>query len=98
MKTKDPHTVGIRELKQRLSYYLGIAQRGRPLSITRRGHAILTISTPRQWAVDPELDARLEELEREGFLTRGSGGPIGLHPRITLRGKPISETVLEDRR
>lgn len=97
---KVPTTVGIRELKQRLGYYFSQAERGHSIRITRRGKVVLTVSAPppRDETLDPDLERRLEELERQGVLRRGIGEPIGLHPRVKLRGKPVSQTVIEDRR
>lgn len=98
--TKEPTTVGIRELKQRLSYYFHKAELGRPLRVTRRGKVVLMVSAPprRGRQIDPELDRRLDELEQEGFLTRGNGKPLGAIRPIKIKGGPMSDTVIEERR
>ena len=95
-----PVKVGIRELKQRLSYYVRRAEGGHPIQITKHGRVILTVNPifPHTKMNDPELEISLSNLERQGLLRRGTGEPIGLHPRITLGGKSLSQTIIEDRR
>jgi len=88
------YTVGIKELKSKLSYYMGRVKRGEPITVTERGRPIATIVPSGQG----KLIERLAGLTKEGFALWQGGKPSGsLHP-APLRGKPISKIVLEGRR
>jgi hypothetical protein len=43
------------------------------------------------------LDEKLDELERQGHIRRGRGGPFKPFKPLPLRGKPLSEIIIEDR-
>jgi prevent-host-death family protein len=87
-------TVGVRELKNRLSHYLRDVKKGRPITITERGQSV-AILIP----VENHPDARIAgELSREGIGSWKGGKPKGASRRVTVKGKPVSQIVLEDRR
>lgn len=103
MKTivKDPNTVGIRELRTHLGHYVTLLRHGQRLTLTDRGQFLADVTpqaSMRSQSLDPELEQRLEELEREGFLTRGNGQPFKLPRPIKIKGGPMSQTVIEGRR
>ena len=85
---------GIKDLKNRLSYYLREVKRGEKILITEREQVIATISP-----VDRgEEDSRLLSLVKEGFASWKGGKPTGSHRPVKIKGKAVSEIVLEDRR
>jgi prevent-host-death family protein len=85
---------GIKDLKNRLSYYLREVKRGEKILITKRDQVIATISP-----VDRrEEDSRLLSLVKEGFASWKGGKPTGSHRPVKIKGKAVSEIVLEDRR
>jgi prevent-host-death family protein len=87
-------TVGVRELKNRLSHYLRDVKKGRPITITERGQSV-AILIP----VENHPDARIAgELSRKGIGSWKGGKPKGASRRVTVKGKPVSQIVLEDRR
>jgi prevent-host-death family protein len=87
-------TVGIRELKNNLSHYLRDVKRGRPITITERGQSV-AILVP----VENHSDAQLaRELSRKGIGSWKGGKPKGASRPVTVKGKPISRIVLEERR
>ncbi len=86
-------TVGVRELKNRLSHYLELVKNGEPVSVTARGKEIAVIM-PRSRSEEEELAWRLV---REGKATWGGGKPKGASQRAHWPGKPLSEIVIEDR-
>jgi prevent-host-death family protein len=86
--------VGVRELKARLSRYLGRVQAGARLTVTDRGRAIAILSPVGE---SPSVD-RAHRLVREGRATWSGGKPAGLTPGLPSRGKSASAMVLEDRR
>jgi len=86
-------TVGVRELKNRLSHYLELVKNGEPISVTARGKEIAVI-LPRSRSEDEEFAWRLV---REGKATWSGGKPKGASNLKAWPGKPLSEMVIEDR-
>lgn len=84
-------TVGIRELKARLSEYLQLARKGQRIVITDRGKEVAAIGP-----VGPERNA-LEELVASGKAKWSGKKPVGLKG-VRVKGKSVSDAVLEDRR
>jgi prevent-host-death family protein len=92
---KTTNTVGIRDLKNRLSYHLKRVRAGARLIITERGRPIATLVP-----VDakPEL-AWAYKMVAEGRAHWSGGKPTGARRRMKpLAGSPMSDAVLEDRR
>lgn len=87
-------TVGIRELKNRLSEFLRRVAEGERITVTDRGRPVAVISSP----ITTSDEEEMVKMVREG-LARWDGGKPGVPRRpVKIRGKPISDTVLEDRR
>ena len=84
-------TVGIRELKARLSEYLKLARKGRRIVVTDRGREIA--------ALGPVSDERrtLESLMAAGILRWSGRKPGGLRS-VMANGKSVAAAVVEDRR
>ena len=87
-------TVGVKDLRNRLSYYLREVKKGEKILITNRDQVIATI-LPMERGKE---DSKLLSLVKEGFAARKGGKPTGSHRTAKIEGKPMSETVLEDRR
>jgi prevent-host-death family protein len=87
-------SAGIRDLKNRLSYYLREVKKGEKILITERNQVIATILPVERG----EEDSRLLSLVKEGFATWKGGKPTGSHHPVKIRGKAVSDIVLEDRR
>jgi prevent-host-death family protein len=83
--------VGVRELKARLSRYVGIVRGGEEVVVTSRGRevAILVPVTKERMA--------LLQLTAGGAARMPRGKPKGARG-VKVRGKPVAETVLEGRR
>jgi prevent-host-death family protein len=87
-------TIGARELKMRLGSYLRQVQEGTTIVVTERGRPVAEL---RPVTVEKgEEEARLDELAALGVLRRGSGALAPFAP-LRLVGRPLSETLLEDR-
>jgi prevent-host-death family protein len=87
-------SVGVRELKNHLSELLRRVVRGERITVTDRGRPVAVLGPP---AESPDA-AFARELVREGLASWSGGKPRGAARRIRLRGKPISESVIEERR
>ncbi len=81
--------VGIRELKEHLSEYLDRAERGETLRVTDRGR-------PKALLGPVPGRARIEDGIRAGWITPGSGAPLGSAPR-SKSSKRVLDVLAEDR-
>jgi prevent-host-death family protein len=87
-------TVGIRELKNRLSHYLDRVRAGDRIAVTDRG-TIVAYVVPA--AVTPELDGLLK-LVREDRASWEGGKPGGASAPAGVKGKAVSKIIVEERR
>jgi len=83
-------TVGIRELKAKLSSYIDRAKNGEQVVVTDHGVEVAVIHP-----VSKERRAILS-LVNDGVAHWSGGKPRGLEG-IKIKGKAISETILEER-
>ena len=83
-------TVGIRELKNNLSYYLRGVKKGRPVTITERGQSV-AILMPAETSADASLAGK-------GIGTWKGGKPKGGSRSAVVKGKPVSQIVVDERR
>ena len=86
-------TVGVRELKNRLSALLRRAAEGERITITDRGRPLAILGP-----AEPKEDDVVATMVREGLASWGGGKPRGSARPVKIKGRPISETILEDRR
>jgi prevent-host-death family protein len=90
-------TVGSRELKNRLGRYLGLVGKGESIIVTDRGKPVARLLPP-----EPEQEKGksvsdvLKQLESEGHLRLGTRPFKRIKP-IRVKGKPMSQMILEDR-
>jgi prevent-host-death family protein len=86
-------TVGIRELKTRLSYYMQQVKAGATLVVTERGTPIGRIVPQR-----PSVEERMQELVQAGLIAWDGRKLPPLTPTAQARGsKMVSDLLLEDR-
>ena len=85
--------VGIRELKNRLSFYLRRVMSGERIEVTYRGKVIALLIPARTNNVPKELLTLVEE----GLASWGGGKPSGSSKPVKIRGQPLSELILKDR-
>ncbi|RJR19720.1 MAG: type II toxin-antitoxin system prevent-host-death family antitoxin [Nitrospiraceae bacterium] len=84
------NTVGIRELKAKLSSYVTLVREGADIVITDRGEEVAVIVP-----VSPERK-RILQLVSSGVAKWSGRKPEGVQG-IKMKGKPLSVTVLEER-
>ena len=85
--------VGIRNLKTNLSGVLRDVKAGETIEVTERGHVVARI-------VPGEADDEVTEVWeyiRHGGADWSGGKPLGSLRPIRVRGKPLSEIIIEDR-
>ena len=73
-------TVGIRELKNRLSEYIRIARSHGPILITSRGEVVAELRPPDCAPTRSGLPAAVLELAARGALRPGGGNDPTLYP------------------
>jgi antitoxin (DNA-binding transcriptional repressor) of toxin-antitoxin stability system len=93
-------TVGIRELKNRLSEYLRRVRSGESVLVTDRGEVIAEFSPPGRVPADSSLPAGLLGLARRGLLTLGSPSDASVYVALprARRGKRSAAELLDDER
>jgi prevent-host-death family protein len=90
--------VGSRELKNRLGRYLRAVRAGQSLIITSRGKSVAKLAPPDDATLKENgLMERLKELEARGLI-RLAKGRLGKFRAVKIKGKPASQTIIEDRR
>jgi prevent-host-death family protein len=87
-------TVGVRELKNRLSEFLRRVGEGERITVTDRGRPVAVLG-PAEPAAD---DEDIRRMVREGLATWSGGKPRGARRPARIKGKPMHETIREDRR
>jgi antitoxin (DNA-binding transcriptional repressor) of toxin-antitoxin stability system len=93
-------TVGVRELKNRLSEYLREVRAGESVLVTDRGEVVAEFSPPGHGQVDPSVPAGLCALARRGLATLGSPGATGLYMPLQREhpGKRSAAQLLDEER
>jgi prevent-host-death family protein len=84
-------SAGIKELKAKLSSYIDIAKNNEQVIITEHGKEVAIIIP-----ISKERRA-INTLVEEGMAHWSGGKPKGL-VRVKIKGEPLSETILEERR
>lgn len=91
-------TVGIKELKNRLTQYLRRTKQGEEVVVTERGKPVAVIQPIRTASPLQSLEARLARLAAQGLVRLPTRAPLRRVRRIKVAGPPVSRTILEDRR
>ena len=86
--------VGVRELKTRLGSYLKEVRKGKTIVVTDRGEPVAEL---RPIALPGGAEAAIDRLVALGYLTRTSKAPLSRFRAIRLKGRPLSEAIVEDR-
>jgi prevent-host-death family protein len=99
-KENNPmHTVGVRELKNKVTHYLKIAKQGDKVVVTDRGVPVAILHSLDQMERTTSLEERLASLAKEGVLNlpkMKSSWPQ--FQRVQSKGHPVSETLIQERK
>ena len=87
-------SVGIRELRDKLSLYLTQVKEGKQIEITNRGEVIALLVPMTRKKMHKELLALIEE----GIASWAGGKPKGASRPVKGHGRLLSELIIEDRR
>ena len=91
-------TVGVKELKNRLTHYLRRTKQGEEVIVTDRGSPIALIHPIKSADKAVSLEARLARLAAQGAVTLPTQKPLKRVRLVNVSGKPISKVLLENRR
>jgi prevent-host-death family protein len=80
-------TVGVRELKNRLSEYIRQVRSGESVLVTDRGEVVAELAPPGHTTADGEVPAALLALAKRGLATLGAPGDAGLYPSFPRKRK-----------
>jgi prevent-host-death family protein len=86
-------TVGVRELKDRLSEYLRLVRAGEEILVTDRNEVIAELVSPRLLPGEPPQLARLV---RTGQATAGAKNRKDLYPKMARALKSVRSSALLD--
>jgi len=94
-------TVGIRELKNRLSEYLRRVRLGERVLVTDRGEVVAELLPPGQAQGDPSVPAGIQSLNKRGLLALGASSGANLYPALPRKpGRPsrsVAQLLDEER-
>jgi prevent-host-death family protein len=94
-------TVGVRELKNRLTHYLAEVKHGENVVVTDRGKPVAILHSLDKTEENAGLDERLAALAVKGHVRLPTRkGPFPKIEPLKLRAgeEPVSETLIRDRR
>ncbi len=94
-------TVGVRELKNRLSEYLRQVRAGEGILVTDRGEVVAELTPPGLASNDIAVPPGLLALARRGLVTLGTHGEsVPRHPALprTRRRKRSAAQLLDEER
>ncbi len=87
--------VGVRELENRLSFYLRCVREGHDVVITDRGRPVAVLRAVSEDRTDRSEEEHLAALAAQGILKLGKG--VHVRPPRGRPGPRLSEAVLRDR-
>ena len=91
-------TVGVKDLKNRLTQYRRRIKQGEEFIVTERGSPIALIQPIKSADKAVSLEAKLARLAAQGVLSLPTRRPLRRVRLVKVSSKPISRTIVEDRR
>ena len=88
----------MRELKNRLTYYLRRARKGEEVIVTERGRPVAVLQSVQHLDRGAALETRLARLAALGIVTLPTRKGFGRNRPLRIIGPPVSRAILEDRR
>jgi len=92
-------TVGIRELKNKLTYYLKLTREGNKIVVTDRGTPVAVIQSIDRIKNNTSVEERLAAFAKRGMVRLPQKqGKLSPFKSVKTIGKPASEIIIEERR
>ena len=90
--------VGVRVLKNSLTQYLRMVEKGRIVLVTSRNRPVAVLQKPKR-ARAGTREETIAALVTEGkLLPAKEHGPFTLFKPVRVKGKPVSRVIMEERR
>lgn len=86
--------VGLREANLHFSKYIKMLKDGKEVILTDRGTPFAIMKPIRR---ETSREERIRQLEKQGILKAAIREKFPLHKLVILKGKSLSELVMEDR-
>ena len=90
--------VGVRELRNGLTRYLRLAEKGQPVLVTRGERPVAVLQKPDRNSARTEEEVVAALVAEGKLLAAAEPGPVKPFKPRKLRGKPLSRSIIEDRR
>ena len=93
-------TVGVRELKNRLSEYIRQVRSGENVLVTDRGEVVAELAPPGHGSTDAAIPPGLLALAKRGLVTLGAASERDLYPALprARRRRSIGAALLDEER
>ena len=88
-------TVGVRDLKNKLSEYLRRVRLGEGVLVTDRGEVVAELLPPGQGQGDPSMPAGLRSLAKRGLLSLGAPATTDLYPALPRKQRARRRSVAQ---
>jgi prevent-host-death family protein len=88
--------VGVKELKNRLTHYLRLTQKGEEIIVTDRGRPIALLQQI-EAGKPGTREARLAQLAALGKIVPPTGAPSKRLKPLAYRGPSVGQAVIDDR-
>ena len=90
--------VGVRELKNSLTRYLRLVEKGQSVLVTSRNRPVAVLKKPDRRSARTQEEV-ITALVAEGkLLPAAAPGPFEPFKPVQVKGKPVSRVIIEDRR
>lgn len=87
--------LGLREANQHFSKAIKAVRAGKEVVLTERGQPIAVIKPIKD---EHDSDAALKRMADEGLVTLPTRrGPLPRFEPVPIKGKPLSQTIIDDR-
>jgi prevent-host-death family protein len=80
-------TVGVRELKNRLSEYIRHVRSGESVLVTDRGEVVAELTPPGHGTTEGDIAPGLRALAKRGLASLGAPGDASTYPALPRRRK-----------
>ena len=91
--------VGIRELKNRLTYYIALIKKGEKVVVTDRGNPIAILHSLDVIEKKASLEEQLAFLAKKGMIKLpGKKDRLPNFETVKAKGSPASEIIIEERK
>lgn len=91
--------VGVKELKNKLTYYLNLVKEGNNIVVTHRGSPVAILHNLEDIGKETSIEEKLAVLAKQGKIRLPlKKGKIKPFTPLKIKGKPLSDTIIEERR